>query len=109
MADRLINLEIVTPEKVIYRGTARAVTVPGTVGSFQILYNHAPIISTLETGAIKVIDENGSEIYYVVTGGFVEVKDNNVAVLADSAEKVEKENVREVIKKKIKGLKNVTG
>lgn len=74
-------LEIVTPDKKIYTGEINLIQLPGTKGSFEILKNHAPIISTLEKGKIKVIDSNNKEASYEILDGVVEVKDNNVIVL----------------------------
>jgi F-type H+-transporting ATPase subunit epsilon len=82
-----LNLEIITPEKPIFKDQIEAVTIPGTLGSFQILKNHAPLISTFEIGIIKV-KKDSAETYYSTSGGTVEVNRNNVLVLADSIEKV---------------------
>jgi len=83
-----LTLEIITPEKQIFKDTIESVTIPGTLGGFQILKDHAPLISSFEIGILKV--KNGSvDIYYTTAGGTVEVKDNKVLVLADSIEKVE--------------------
>lgn len=82
-----LNLEIITPEKLIFRDQIDAVTIPGTQGSFQVLKNHAPIISSFEIGIIKV-RKSDLETYYSTSGGTVEVNRNNVLVLADSIEKV---------------------
>jgi len=83
-----LNLEIITPEKPIFRDQIDAVTIPGTQGSFQILKNHAPILSSFEIGIIKV-RKSDLETYYATSGGTVEVSHNKVLVLADSIEKVE--------------------
>jgi F-type H+-transporting ATPase subunit epsilon len=82
-----LNLEIITPEKPIFKDQIEAVTIPGTLGSFQILKNHAPLISTFEIGIIKV-KKDSAETYYSTSGGTVEVNRNNILVLADSIEKV---------------------
>jgi len=83
-----LTLEIITPEKPIFKDQIESVTIPGTQGSFQILKNHAPIISSFEIGIIKV-KKAASETYYTTSGGTVEVSHNKVLVLADSIEKVE--------------------
>ncbi len=83
-----LNLEILTPGKPAYSAPVQAVTIPGTVGSFQILYNHAPIISTFEIGVIKVEVTKTSTIYFATSGGTVEVLDNKVRILADSLESI---------------------
>lgn len=82
-----LNLEIITPEKPIFKDQIEAVTIPGTLGSFQILKDHAPLISSFEVGVIKV-KKGSAESYYTTAGGTVEVNQNKVLVLADSIEKV---------------------
>jgi F-type H+-transporting ATPase subunit epsilon len=76
-------LEILTPDKKVFDGEVTSVTVPGTQGSFEVLTNHAPIISTLEKG--KVIVRNaGSEVFFTISGGAIEVINNKIIVLAES-------------------------
>ncbi len=82
-----LNLEIITPEKPIFKIQIEAVTIPGTLGSFQILKDHAPLISSFEVGVIKV-KKGSADSYYTTAGGTVEVNQNKVLVLADSIEKV---------------------
>lgn len=77
-------LEILTPDKKIYSGKVKLVKLPGTKGAFEILKNHAPIISTLEKGTIKVIEESGNELHFEVDGGVAENKDNKIIVLAEA-------------------------
>lgn len=77
-----MKLTVVTPEKIAYEGDVSAVTVPGTSGSFQILNDHAPIVSTLEDGKV-IIKGNGTEEVFLIKGGVVEAKDNIVTVLAE--------------------------
>ncbi|PKL83835.1 MAG: ATP synthase F1 subunit epsilon [Ignavibacteriae bacterium HGW-Ignavibacteriae-3] len=84
-----ILLEIITPSKSAYKGNVKSVTVPGTVGNFQVLFNHAPLLSSLEIGKIKIEDITGLETEYATSGGTVEVKDNKVLILADSVETAE--------------------
>lgn len=76
-------LEIITPDKKVFSGTISSVQVPGSNGSFAILEYHAPIISTLEKGKVKVV-ENGHESFFEIKGGMIEVKNNNVIILAES-------------------------
>mgnify|MGYP003513972605 FL=1 len=83
-----LYLEIVTPSKSAFSGDIKSITVPGTKGRFQVLKNHAPIISTLDIGMIKVDLPGGKENYYSTAGGTIEVLDNKVLVLADSIELV---------------------
>ncbi len=86
MAD--INLEITTPEKVIYKDTVDSITVPGTLGGFQVLKNHAPLMSTFEIGIVTV-KTGEKEEHFTTGGGTVEVLNNKILILADSMEKVE--------------------
>lgn len=78
-----MTLNILTPDKLIFEGTVTAVTVPGTDGSFQILKNHAPIISTLSDGDV-IINANNKEEIISIKGGLVEVLDNKIIVLAEA-------------------------
>jgi F-type H+-transporting ATPase subunit epsilon len=78
-----MTLEILTPDKKVFEGEVTAVTVPGTLGSFQILKDHAPIISTLEDGPVIVKANTGLETFNI-KGGVVEVLDNKIIVLAEA-------------------------
>ena len=84
MADK-IQLDIVTPEKVVYSESADMVTAPGTLGEFGILPGHAAFITTLDQGKI-VVRKDGQEVRITVSGGFAEVVDDKVIILADAAE-----------------------
>ncbi|WP_222535974.1 ATP synthase F1 subunit epsilon [Pedobacter polysacchareus] len=77
-----MTLEILTPDKKVFEGEVTAVTVPGTMGSFQILHDHAPIISTLEDGPVIVKTKTGDETFSI-KGGVVEVLKNKIIVLAE--------------------------
>jgi len=79
-----VKLEIITPDKKIYSGSVRSVRVPGQKGSFQILKDHAPVISTLDKGPVVIADEQGIETRFLIAGGVVEVKQDKVILLADS-------------------------
>ncbi len=78
-----MQVKILSPEKSIFEGEAHLIQVPGTNGSFEVLKNHAPIVSTLEEGKIKVITSDGEVKYFDIKGGFVKVQDNVVNVLID--------------------------
>ena len=77
-----MKLTIITPDKLAYEGDVSAVTVPGSAGSFQILRDHAAIVSTLEDGKVIIRDAKG-ETVLAIKGGVVEAKDNNITVLAE--------------------------
>lgn len=77
-----LNLKIVSPEKVAFDGAVDRVVVPGTSGEFEILTDHAPIISTLEKGKLVYQDSEGRH-ELMVNGGFVEVQKNNVNICVE--------------------------
>lgn len=83
-----MKLEILTPGQLIYSGEVSLVQLPGTKGNFEILNNHAPLISTLEKGKIRIVDHNKQESYFKISGGVIECRQNNIVVLADTCEKV---------------------
>ena len=90
-------LEIVTPEASIYRGEVEAVTVPGVMGEFQMLKNHAPIVSLLQKGKVKVkggvnavegyetkfSKGEGNSIVLPIESGTIELNDNKIIILVD--------------------------
>jgi F-type H+-transporting ATPase subunit epsilon len=77
-----VKLEIITPEKRLFEGKVKLVQVPGAKGSFEILKNHAPIISTLSGGTIKVITETDQQELIDIVSGIIEVKANIISILA---------------------------
>lgn len=79
------NLEIVSPVKMVFQGEVNSVTIPGTLGSFQVLKNHAPLISTFEVGKIRIQKDNET-LEYSTSGGIFEVKKNKAVILAESIE-----------------------
>ena len=83
-----INLEIITLEKIIYKDSVDSITVPGTRGMFQVLKDHAPLMSTLEIGVIT-LKKNDENTYLTTAGGTIEVLNNNVLILADSVEVID--------------------
>lgn len=80
-------LEIIAPDHQLYSGEVDLVQVPGSKGSFQILKNHAPIISTLDPGQIKIVDQKGGTTFFDVDGGVIEAKNNKIIVLAETTKK----------------------
>jgi F-type H+-transporting ATPase subunit epsilon len=78
-----MQLEILTPDKKVFSGEVNSVQVPGSKGSFEVLNNHAPIISTLDKGLVKVRSKNGEE-KFMISSGVIEVLKNKVVVLAES-------------------------
>ena len=78
-----MKIDIVKPEMEMYSGTIKSATFPGTEGSFGVLKDHAPLISTLQKGEIEVVDEDDMEKSFQINGGVVEVLDNKIIVLAE--------------------------
>jgi F-type H+-transporting ATPase subunit epsilon len=76
-------LEILTPEKKLYSGNTKLIKVPGADGSFELMDKHAPIISSLSEGPIKVITPEDQTQNFNVKGGVVEMKDNRVIILVE--------------------------
>ncbi|SFF97942.1 ATP synthase F1 subunit epsilon [Prevotella sp. KH2C16] len=78
----MLNLKIISPEKILFSGEVESVLVPGTVGEFEILNDHAPIISTLEKGRVVYATASGKQQLNIL-GGFVEVKQNEISLCVE--------------------------
>ena len=95
-----MNISVLTPDQEIFQGAITSVKVPGTLGEFEVLRDHAPIVSSLEkgtvsivsasgeqriydmeSGEIRVMDESGQRILFDISGGFIEVLNNEVSLL----------------------------
>ncbi|MFM2138480.1 MAG: hypothetical protein RJA57_787 [Bacteroidota bacterium] len=84
-----MNLEILTPERKIFSGEVFGVQMPGISGSFEVLDRHAPMVSALKQGRVKVLrDKQQHVLLFDIQGGFVEVLNNRVTVLAEGAKEV---------------------
>ena len=79
-------LELVTPERLLFNEEVQLVRAPGINGSFGVLAHHAPLLTELGTGMIKVTLANGQETFIATTGGFMQVSREKVIILADAAE-----------------------
>jgi F-type H+-transporting ATPase subunit epsilon len=79
-----MRVEILTPEDLIYQGEASLIQLPGTDGLFEILNNHAPMITILSEGKVKLVETNNTPVFFTIKGGVVEVLANKVLVLAES-------------------------
>lgn len=78
-----MKIEIVTPDTTIFEGEVSLAQLPGLDGSFEIMNNHAPLISVLKKGRIKLVDKQQLAQYFDVNGGVVEVLENKILVLAE--------------------------
>jgi len=88
MNAKTVRVEITTPIKKMTFNDAISVSAPGTEGSFQVLYNHAPLMSQLEIGIIKLETEQGT-MFFATSGGFCEVRENKVSLLLETCEKAQ--------------------
>lgn len=87
-----IRCEIVSQDRLVYEGDADIVIVPGALGEMGIMPGHAPLLSALELGVIRVKTDQEEEVF-TVTGGFIEVQPDIVTIMADAAENVEEIDV----------------
>jgi len=82
-----IQIEIVTPEKIVVQDEAQIVMAPGVMGEFGVLIGHTPFLTALKTGPVHYTDAQGAEHFVFVSGGFAETLPNKVTILAESAER----------------------
>lgn len=93
MDEKRYRLEIVTPRRTVYASEVVSFSAPGVVGGFQVLFNHAALLSSLQTGEVKLVEPDGAEWRYATSGGFVEVRNNTVVLLAETAERADEIDV----------------
>jgi F-type H+-transporting ATPase subunit epsilon len=79
-----MKLVVLTPEKEYFNGEVKSVKVPGTTGGFEILNNHAPIVSSLTAGHVGITTTEGGSSKLIITGGFIEAVNNEISILASS-------------------------
>jgi len=80
-----MTLEILTPERRLYSGEVYGIQLPGIEGKFEVLNRHAPIVSALGKGNLKVIKDKNTFLYFLIESGFVEVLNNKATVLVEGA------------------------
>lgn len=85
MAENYLKVDIITPQSVVYSDEAFSINVPGSLSPFEVLINHAPIVSALESGIIKIKGKDNSTKYFAAGSGFIEVKNNVVSILVESS------------------------
>ena len=78
-----MQVEIINPDRTIYSGEAELVQLPGKDGSFEIMNNHAPIISVLKTGKVKIVDKDKKQQFFEIKGGVIEVQHNKILILSE--------------------------
>ena len=83
-----MTLEILTPERKIFSGDVYGVQLPGISGLFEVLDKHAPLVSALKAGKLKILKDKSNNALYNIQGGFVEVLNNKTTVLVEGAEEL---------------------
>ena len=80
-----VHCDIVSAEEAIFSGLVELVVAAGTEGDLGITYGHAPLLTSLEPGPVRIVMDSGEEQVYYVSGGYLEVQPNVVSILADTA------------------------
>ncbi|MPM42166.1 ATP synthase epsilon chain [bioreactor metagenome] len=86
---KFFGLTIYTPQEIFISCNVKSVTIPSILGTFQVLVNHAPILTAISSGVVNIVDEKGETITLFVENGIVEVKNNQVTFSIASVEKIE--------------------
>ena len=107
MADKSFHLEIITPRRIAFKGEVLSVSAPGVEGGFQVLHSHAPLLASVRIGIVKLTDVGGKEYQYAISGGFVEVRENSVILLAEAAERMDEIDVDRVKAARDRALKRM--
>lgn len=111
MADNFLNIDIITPQRTVFSGTALSVNVPGSLSPFEVLINHAPIVSSLDIGVIKIKTSDNATLLYATDTGFIEVHDNKVSIIVESADEsgdIDRDKVFKSIEKLQNDLEQAT-
>lgn len=98
MAQRQLQCEVITPDKIIYEGNVDMVVAPGTDGELGILPLHMPIVTTLRVGELRLKHGDDKQDYIAIDGGYMEVSEDKVTILATAAEYASKMDVAEINK-----------
>lgn len=83
-----MTLEILTPERKVFSGEVYGVQLPGASGSFEVLDKHAPIVSALKAGKLKILTDKTATVSYTIRSGFAEIINNKTTVLVEGAEEI---------------------
>ena len=86
---RVMELEVISPDREVYRGRIRSIVFPGADGFFGVLPGHAPMISLVEPGVARLVEEDGSVRFLALSRGFMEVRRDELSFVVDAGEKAE--------------------
>jgi len=96
MSERKLYCEVITPEKILYQGDIDMIIAPGAAGELGILPLHMPLITTLKVGELRLKHDAEKQDYIAIDGGYLEVREDRVTVLADAAEYASKMDLSEL-------------
>jgi F-type H+-transporting ATPase subunit epsilon len=107
--DKHFTLDIITPARVVFSGSVASLFCPGQEGRFQILHNHAPMLSALTVGRLEFINPEGTRLAFAISGGVAQILTNKVLVLADTAERADEIDVRRAEAAKTRAEERLAG
>jgi len=107
MPEKTFSVDFVTPQRIVYSQHVASFSAPGVMGSFQVLHNHAPLLAAIGVGEVKVRETSGKELYFATSGGFVEVRENRVVLLAETLEPAAKIEVERAKEAKVRAEKRL--
>ncbi len=84
-----MELVVLTPEEQYFNGDIKSITVPGVSGEFEVLENHAPLVSAIAEGRVKIVKKDGESVIFDVNRGFLEVINNDLALLVNEIKPVD--------------------
>lgn len=109
---KMLELEVVTPARTVLQDRARSIILPGTDGYLGLMVDHAPLVAGLQAGVLQYGDVGQEKARMAISGGFVEVANNRVTVLADAAElseEIDVERAERALKRAIARLRDLSG
>ncbi len=86
---QVLELEVISPDRKVYQGRIRSIVFPGADGFFGVLPRHAPMISLVEPGVTKIVEESGAKRFMALARGFMEVRENKLLFVVDAGEMAE--------------------
>lgn len=102
-----LHLKIITPERILFEQDIKQVSIPTEMGEITILPTHLPLLSLLKSGELKIILNDGNIIPMVLSGGFIEVTQHKVLILADTAERIEELDIKRAEEAKVRAIERL--